>query len=234
MTTTAVGLRDGNVTPIPIDMILNSSTYMQVAEVIMATIAVCLVSPISITFFGGRRTKEGVIPVSLQSLIVLLIPSLLGSKRGIVTIILYLFCGAILELPVFANGSAGRDKLIGGPTGGFLWAFPVAAYYMGTVLEKRQCSFQEWILHFLIGHLLILTIGFTWLFLVLDHPPPRRRSVRSILSFFIQDMVRPLIPGLVLKTLVGATLADLCNLAMIQLVETTTTTTTTNISRMKE
>jgi biotin transport system substrate-specific component len=194
---------------IPIDAIVNPSFPMQSAEVLMATLLLCLVSPLNINTIKYSGNSS-VVPVSLQSLAVLLLPSFLGSKRGCLAVASYLFCGGILKLPVFAKGAAGRDKLVG-PTGGFLWAFLVGAFYMGTALECHYpvIGLHGWVLRFLVGHLIILTIGFLWLRMV------EPSGIPSI-SFLISDMIMPLIPGLCLKTLVGATLANICNKCLLQ------------------
>lgn len=191
---------------IPIDSIAYPSLYVHTAEVLIATGTVCLISPLSIKYSGNSN----VVPVTPQSLIVLLVPSILGSKRGCLSIGLYLFCGGILELPVFAKGTAGRDKLVG-PTGGFMWGFVIAAYYMGTALESHSSLIcvHEWILLFFIGHLIILTFGFTWLRMI---EPDAIPSV----SFLFQEMIRPLLPGLCMKTIVGATLGNACSRCLLE------------------
>ena len=75
------------------------------------------------------------VPITGQTIGVVLVGSLLGSKRGVLSVILYLLEGS-LGLPVFANMSAGPHILIG-PTAGYLWGFVIAAFIMGTFKEKR-------------------------------------------------------------------------------------------------
>ena len=74
------------------------------------------------------------IPITLQTLAVLLTGSALGSKRGGLAMILYLVEGAA-GLPVFENGTGGLAHLIG-VTGGYLWAFPIAAFVVGLLCER--------------------------------------------------------------------------------------------------
>ena len=78
------------------------------------------------------------VPITGQTIGVVLVGSLLGSKKGALCIILYLMEGS-LGLPVFANMSAGAHVLIG-PTGGYLWGFIVGAMIMGYCREKNLIS----------------------------------------------------------------------------------------------
>jgi biotin transport system substrate-specific component len=58
---------------------------------------------------------------------------LLGQKRGVSAVALYLGYGA-LGLPVFAGGSAGATVFLG-PTGGYLVGFLLAAVVVGSVSD---------------------------------------------------------------------------------------------------
>ena len=72
------------------------------------------------------------VPVTLQPLAVLLVGGLLGPGLGTASLILYLVLGA-LGLPVFTPyGAPGIARLVG-PTGGYLLAYPVAAFAVGNL-----------------------------------------------------------------------------------------------------
>jgi biotin transport system substrate-specific component len=75
------------------------------------------------------------VPVTLQDLAVLTVGGLLGATAGAAALVTYLGLG-ILGLPVFSGGGAGLPWLFG-PTGGYLLAFPVAAFLMGAVAHRR-------------------------------------------------------------------------------------------------
>lgn len=70
------------------------------------------------------------VPVSLQTMMVVLAGMLLGPALGATSMVAYLLAGAA-GLPVFANG-LGLPYLFG-PTGGYLLAFPAAAAVAGAV-----------------------------------------------------------------------------------------------------
>src|SRR5215475_9717872 len=75
----------------------------------------------------------GPVPVTAQTFAVLLTGALLGSRLGAMTMIVYLIEGAS-GLPFFFGGSSGIGHLLG-PTGGYLVAFPAAAFITGAFAE---------------------------------------------------------------------------------------------------
>mgnify|MGYP006286141457 CR=1 FL=1 len=75
------------------------------------------------------------IPVTLQVLGVFLAGIMLGPLWGTASIGLFLAAGAV-GIPVFAGGSAGLGVLLGSPTLGYLWSYPVAAGVVGLVVHR--------------------------------------------------------------------------------------------------
>lgn len=75
----------------------------------------------------------GPIPVSGQSIAVLLVGYFLRSSLGAIALILYLLLG-LIGLPVFADGASGLAVLKGG-SGGFVWGFILGAYLLGRLAE---------------------------------------------------------------------------------------------------
>ena len=73
-------------------------------------------------------------PITLQVLFVFLAGLVLGPVWGTVSMLLYLTAGAI-GIPVFAGWEAGLGTLFG-PTGGYLWSYPVAAALIGSVVHR--------------------------------------------------------------------------------------------------
>lgn len=73
----------------------------------------------------------GLVPITLQSMIVILTGVMLGPSLGAASQIVYVAAGAA-GLPVFAGGGAGLAHLLG-PTGGYLLAFPAAAAAAGLI-----------------------------------------------------------------------------------------------------
>lgn len=74
------------------------------------------------------------VPITLQTLAVPLLVLAIGPQLAVAATLAYLLEGA-LGLPVFSHGSGGIARLVG-PTAGFLWTFPVAAYVIGVLLQR--------------------------------------------------------------------------------------------------
>src|SRR5688500_16691214 len=69
------------------------------------------------------------VPVTLQSLAVMVAGVVLGPVQGALAVASYVIIGA-LGAPVFAAGGAGPGWIVG-PTGGYLLAFPLVAFLVG-------------------------------------------------------------------------------------------------------
>src|SRR4026208_2398550 len=77
------------------------------------------------------------VPFTLQPMVVLLGGAVLGARLGMSAQALYLLAGGA-GLPVFAASPArpqGALRLLG-PTGGFLWSYPAAAFVAGWLAER--------------------------------------------------------------------------------------------------
>ncbi|PLS80512.1 MAG: biotin transporter BioY [Chloroflexi bacterium] len=102
------------------------------------------------------------VPITGQTLGVLLTGALLGSRRGALALLVYLAEGAA-GLPVFAGGAAGFARLLG-PTGGYLLAYPLAAGLVGLLAERGwDRSIWRAGMTMLLGNLLIYLIAVPWL-----------------------------------------------------------------------
>ena len=102
------------------------------------------------------------VPVTGQTLVVLLIGMTYGPRLGGITIAAYLFEGAI-GLPVFAGGAAGVAVLMG-PTAGYLFGFLLAATAMGYLAERGiGRTVVSTIAAMVIGNCVIYLCGALWL-----------------------------------------------------------------------
>ena len=102
------------------------------------------------------------VPVTGQTLVVLLIGMTYGPRLGGITLAAYLFEGA-LGLPVFAGGAAGAAVLMG-PTAGYLFGFLLAAIAMGYLAERGMGrTVASTIAAMVIGNCVIYLCGALWL-----------------------------------------------------------------------
>jgi len=102
------------------------------------------------------------VPVTGQTLAVLLVGALLGRRRGAMSLLAYLAEG-LVGLPVFAGGASG-PAYAAGPTGGYLIGFVAAAYVAGWLAE-RGWDRRAWsaMLAMLAGNAVIYIFGLSWL-----------------------------------------------------------------------
>ena len=102
------------------------------------------------------------VPVTGQTLVVLLIGMVYGPRLGGVTIAAYLLQG-VIGLPVFAGGTSGIATLLG-PTGGYLGGFLIAAIVMGVLAERGMGrGIINTIIAMMIGNIVIYIAGASWL-----------------------------------------------------------------------
>ena len=98
-----------------------------IAMIGMTAALMAVISQISIPMPGG-------VPVTLQIFGIAFIGMLLGWKKGLAAIIVYILIGAV-GAPVFANFGAGIG-ILAGPSGGYIIAWPVMTALCGLHLEK--------------------------------------------------------------------------------------------------
>lgn len=102
------------------------------------------------------------VPITMQSMVALLIGVSCGSRLGALTILAYLGEG-VSGLPVFAGAAAGPAYLAG-PTGGYLLGFLLGGAFAGWAAEQgwgRELSRTLPLM--LLGHVLIFAPGTLWL-----------------------------------------------------------------------
>jgi len=104
----------------------------RVTAVILGAAFVALAAQISVPLPGTP------VPMTLQPLAVLLVGGLLGARLGATSMVLYLALG-IAGLPVFTPTVPlfGIARLLG-PTGGYLLAYPVAAFAVGWLTDPGR------------------------------------------------------------------------------------------------
>jgi biotin transport system substrate-specific component len=132
------------------------------------------------------------VPMTLQPLAVVLAGLWLGPVAGATSMALYIVCGA-LGLPVFAPvGAPGVLRLIG-PTGGYILAYPVAAFVAGAI-GARVPSLGGRLLAAIVGISLIHLGGIAQLALLTGSVATA--ATLGSLPFVAMDGVKVLLAGL--------------------------------------
>src|SRR6266513_4618409 len=126
-------------------LVIGHSTLVirRAAAVVLGALLVAGAAQVSIPLPGTP------VPMTLQPMAVLLVGGLLGARFGALSLILYLAMGAA-GLPVFTPTVPlfGIARLLG-PTGGYLLAYPVAAWAVGAIVPplrsaERGSGGEDW------------------------------------------------------------------------------------------
>lgn len=125
------------------------------------------------------------VPVTLQTLVLLVMSMFLGWRGAVGATSLYLFQGAI-GLPVFAHG--GGFIILFGPTGGYLFGFLIASLVVGYLAEKGwDKSVVLTFTSMTIGTLIIYLFGVIWLSYLKDL---NTALVFGLLPFITPDILK--------------------------------------------
>lgn len=150
------------------------------------------------------------VPLTLQTLAVLVAGGLLGRYWGPVSVGVYLLVG-IAGVPVFAGGHAG-PAVVAGPLGGFLLGFVVAAFLMGAAgdIARRMGGVGGGALGVLalgaaVSGLSIYAVGLPWLMTVTGMSLGKAVTVAFL----------PFIPGDVLKAVVAVLVVRAVDRALV-------------------
>lgn len=131
----------------------NLTLMHRIALVIAGSALIALSAHIKVPFFP--------VPVTMQTMVILLIGMTYGSRLGALTVLAYLAEGA-MGLPVFAGGAG--LAYMAGPTGGYLFGFLISAFVLGNLAERGWGkTWQTTAAAMVIGNLVIYTFGVIWL-----------------------------------------------------------------------
>ena len=145
------------------------------------------------------------VPISGQTLGVLLVAGTLGATRGGGALLLYLLEGAA-GLPVFAEGKSGLLYLTSADpvhtTGGYLWGFVIAAVVIGFLAERGwDRNLGSAIGAMVIGEIIIFGFGVVWLSQAIAVPIiAEGAAYNDALEFGLY----PFVIGDILKVLIAA------------------------------
>jgi len=176
-----------------------SSRVRHVGLVVLGALLIALTANIAIPIPGTP------VPVTGQTVGVLVVGSALGFRRGVMAASLYLLLG-VVGLPVYAGQSGGLETfgtLAGGlhlaPTGGYLIGFVVAAGLVGRLAELGWDRTPGGaVAAMTLGTLAIYGIGVPWLAVALD--VPLGDAVRlGLVPFLLGDVLKILLSAGMLR-----------------------------------
>jgi biotin transport system substrate-specific component len=172
----------------------------QVGMILLGSLALALAANVQVPFYP--------VPMTLQTLVVLLIGAFYGWRLGAATVLLYLAQG-FAGFPVFAGAVAG-PLYFAGPTGGFLAGFVVSALVAGWAVERFGARRTGAVLAaMLAGQAALFALGWVWLaaFATLASGATGtgfgRAFALAVAPFVVGDVLKAVIAALLVRAAVA-------------------------------
>lgn len=142
------------VRPTLVDRVVTRTWASDIALVVAGTALVAVLAQVAIPLWP--------VPVTGQTLAVLLVGAGLGAVRGAASLSLYALLGAV-GLPIYSEASSGWSVLLG-PTGGYIIGFIASAAIVGWAAERSwDRGWYKPIITFIGGSLVVFAFGLPWL-----------------------------------------------------------------------
>ncbi len=154
------------------------------------------------------------VPITGQTFGVLVVGTVLGSRRGALALLVYIGEG-LATLPVYQSGNNAwvlnrfGEPYILGSTLGYLVGFVIAAFVVGWLTERRGMDREVWsaALLLLVGNVVLYIPGLLWLQLWLNVHAEAAATLGIALSSSALDVgLLPFIPGDIVKLILAAVL----------------------------
>jgi len=139
------------------------------------------------------------VPITGQTLAVLLVGSALGAARGALSMVLYAVVG-VIGVPVFAEATSGTGALFGA-SGGYIVGFIFSAALVGWIAERAgDRRFLGASLAFAAGTIVTFAIGMIWLAAVLGTNLAQTLEY-GLYPFIVGGIVKSLLAAAIIPTI---------------------------------
>lgn len=140
---------------------------------------ICIAAPVSV--------QIGPIPITLATFAIYLAGAMLGGRRGMIAVIVYIMLGAV-GLPVFSNFNGGFTALLG-PTGGYIIGYIPLVLLTGIFSDMNSKKHWTMIIGMLLGTVALYTFGTAWFMIMTSSSLGRALALCAL----------PFVPGDALK-----------------------------------
>lgn len=147
-----------------------------------------MIPPISLGFIP--------VPITAQTLGVMLAGAFLGKRTGLVSIIIFMVLVAI-GLPLLSGGRGGLGPFVS-PSAGYFYSFPIAAFLIGYFTEKVWDSLKVWkliVINFIFGVVLVSLIGAPVMAFITNTPVIA--ALVGALAFLPGDLIKAIIAAII-------------------------------------
>ena len=169
---------------------LQESLPARIGLVVAATALVALCAHVSLPL------PFTPVPITLQNFAVILIGMVLGPVAGFSAMVLYLAEGA-MGMPVFSPHGLGGVAQLMGPTGGYLFSYPLAAAAAGWVVRAMRNAgtrFGRAVVAGVVANIIIFAVAVTWMAHLLHLSAATAWTLAAV----------PFLPGEVIKVIAAA------------------------------
>ena len=170
----------------------------QLALTGLMTAVLCILGPIALNI------PISPVPISLGFLGIYFICSVLGTKLGTLSVIVYILLG-LAGLPVFTNFTGGPGKLFG-PTGGYIIGYIFMALICGFFVDKSGGRLLLILVGMALGSMVGYLFGTLWL--------AYQQSIGFVQALFLG--VVPYLPFDAAKLIVGAVIGSKLRSRLLQ------------------
>ncbi|MEM7291944.1 MAG: biotin transporter BioY [Pseudomonadota bacterium] len=139
------------------------------------------------------------VPITAQSLGVMLAGGVLGARRGALAMLLFLVLVAV-GLPLLAGGRGGLGVFVG-PSGGFLLGWIIGAFACGWLVERfwERLNFAYALIACVVGGIVLVYLpGIPWLSFAAELP--MSKAILGSLAFVPGDCIKAVIAAAIVVT----------------------------------
>ena len=146
-------------------------------------------SVIFLAILANIRIPLWPVPITMQTFGIFLIAFFFGSRKGALTIILYILIG-LAGFGVFTGYKSGISALLG-PTGGYILGFLFMVFLVGKMIEKGYGRTKKSVLLcMLVGEIILYLFGLTGLWLYLGNVSLWKILTLGLFPFIIGDILK--------------------------------------------
>ena len=158
----------------------------------------CALFAALITIGTYIKIPTPLLPLTFQTLFVVLSGLVLGSKLGAVSVVVYVIAG-LAGLPVFTSSALN-------PTFGYIIGFIPGAWLAGRIAERFRPGFLTWTAGALAGMTVIYAFGIPYYYFMSKYYLGNELGAKTLLMYFVLmpmpgDIVKSVLAGLIVKRL---------------------------------
>ena len=177
-------------------ILLNNLKIFQGLNKNLINVVLILFGTLLLTISAKVQVPFWPVPMTMQTFVVFLIGSTYGVRLSFLTLLAYLFEGAI-GLPVFASG--GGIVYLTGPTAGYLYGMTIAAVVISFFADKGfSNSYIKSFISIILGSIIIFTFGVLYLGSIIGYS---KALQLGLLPFLPSELFKIVLAVLLIPTL---------------------------------